>query len=153
MKSSLQITLFAALILSFSSCIKTVEAPPPLVVNPLVGSWYLYDASESSGNIWYSFDAGIDGVISFYENGTAQYDDGYLFLQGSWYTTDLYNGYYDQYGNYYTDLHQSFQTSLGGNGNASLNLYFDDISFSGNTQFTGTYYTGKTIERYTFRRN
>ena len=153
MKHMLRLSLFAILLLSFSSCIKTVEAPPPVVVDPLVGSWYLYDASENYGNGWYSFDAGIDGVISFYENGSAQYDDGSVFFQGSWYTNSVSDGYYDEYGNYYTNLHQSFQTSLTGSGTSSLNLYFDDVSFSGNNQFIGTYYNGKSIECYTFRRN
>ncbi len=153
MKKLLHFSLFTAILFSFTACIKTVETPTPVVVDPLVGSWYLYDASESYGNGWYPFDAGIDGVLSFYENGNAQYDDGNIFFQGSWYTTDVSDGYYDEYGNYYTGYHQSFQTSLSGNNNGSLSLYFDDISFAGSNQFTGTYYTGKSIERYTFKRS
>ena len=153
MKLSLHTSLFASLIFLFSSCAKTYEAPAPVVVDPLVGSWYLYDASESYGSGWYSFNAGVDGVLSFYQNGTAQYDDGYSLMQGDWYTADASDGYYDQYGNYYTDTHTSFSTSLSGSNKSSLDLYFDDIAFSGNNQFTGTYYTGKSIERYTFRRN
>ena len=152
MKSLLRIVPFALLILSFSSCIKRYDTPP-VVIDPLVGSWYLYDASESNGNGWYSFDAGVDGVLSFYENGSAQYDDGYSFLQGSWNTQYISDGYYDEYGNYYTGNHESFQTSLGNNDNTSLNLYFDEIAFSGNNEFIGTYYTGKSVEKYTFRRN
>ncbi len=153
MKTFLRFSLLAILIGSFSSCIKTVEAPPVVVVDPLVGSWYLYNASESYGNGWYSFDAGIDGVISFYENGSAQYDDGYNLLQGSWNTQYSQDGYYDEYGNYYTGNHETFQTSLSGGGNSSLNLYFDDIEFAGNNEFIGTYYTGKGVEKYTFKRD
>lgn len=153
MKLLLRMFPFVLLILSFSSCIKAYEAPPPVLIDPLVGSWYLYDASESYGNGWYAFNAGIDGVVSFYENGTAQYDDGYSLLQGSWLTSYISDGYYDEYDNYYTGNHESFQTSLSGNGSTSLDLYFDDVAFSGNNEFTGTYYTGKSVERYTFRRN
>jgi len=153
MKLFLRILLFTALVSSFASCIKTVEsAPPPPVTDPLLGSWYLYDASESYGNIWYSFNAGINGVVSFYENGDAQYDDGNILMQGYWYTIDASDGYYDEYGNYYTEPHQSFVASFKGSGGSSLDLYFDDISFAGRNQFTGTYYTGKSIERYTFKR-
>ncbi len=153
MKSSLHIFVFAALIFCFSSCVKTVEVPSAPAIDPLVGSWYLYDASQLNGSSWYSFDAGINGVLSFYGNGAAQYDDGSEVLQGSWSTADASDGYYDEYGNYYTNSHETFQTSLSANGNSSLYLLFDDISFAGNNQFTGTFYTGKTIERYTFRRS
>jgi hypothetical protein len=151
MKQILRITLFVAVIFSFSACVKTVETLPQPAVDPLVGTWYLYDASKSYDNYWQSFDPGIYGVLSFYENGNAQYDDGNILMQGSWYTSYTNNGYYDAYGNYYTDAHQSFQASFTG-GNQPFNLYFDDISFAGNNQFTGTYYTGKSIERYTFER-
>lgn len=153
MKLSLRFFLLAAVIFSFASCIKTVETvPPPPAPDPLLGSWYLYNASESYGGGWYSFNAGIDGVLSFYENGNAQYDDGYVLMQGYWYTIDASDGYYDEYGNYYVEPHQSFVASFKGSGGNSLDLYFDDISFAGRNQFTGTYYTGKSIQRYTFKR-
>ena len=153
MKKRYIFSFFIAMVVFFSACTKTVEVPVQNYVDPLVGSWYLYDASESYGNGWYRFDAGIDGVISFYSNGTAQYDDGYDFMQGSWYMADASTGYYDQFGNYYSDPHQTFQTSLKGSNGTSLTLYFDDFSFAGNNEFIGTYYNGKSIERYTFKRN
>lgn len=152
MKRILSLTLIIAAIFSLTSCVKTVETVPRPVVNPIAGSWYLYDASELYGNSWYSFNAGIDGILTFYENGNAQYDDGYSFMQGTWYTSYISDGYYDQYGNYYTDMHQDFQASVSNRKGYSLDLYFDDISFAGNNTFIGTYYTGKSIERYTFRR-
>lgn len=153
MKLLLRISLFAVVAILFSSCVKTVETPPRPVANPLEGSWYLYDASEWYGSgDWYPFNAGISGVFSFYNNGSAQYDDGYDLLQGSWYTSEAADGYYDQYGDYHTGYHQRFQTQLSGTGNSSLSLYFDDISFAGYNQFTGTYDNGKSIERYIFKR-
>ncbi len=154
MKKLLSLLLFYAAIISFSSCIKTVDAVPPQpVTDPLAGSWYLYDASENSNGSWYSFDPGIYGVLTFYNNSNAQYDDGNVLLQGDWSTNYTSDGYYDEYGNYYTDEHEGFQCSFTGSGNNSLYLYFDDISFAGNNQFTGTYYTGKSVERYTFKRS
>ena len=151
MKRLLLFSFFAVALL-LTSCVKTVEVPVQPYTDPLVGSWYLYDASESYGSGWYPFDAGIDGVLSFYQDGSAEYDDGNVYLQGSWYTADASTGYYDQYGNYYTEPHQSFQTSLSG-GRSSLNLYFDDFSFAGSNTFIGTYYNGKSVDRYTFRRS
>ena len=152
MKLFVRTFLFAALIFSFASCIKTVETAPPPIADPLLGSWYLYDASESYGSGWYSFNANVNGILSFYENGTAQYDEGNIFMQGYWYTIDASDGYYDAYGNYYVEPHQSFVASFTGSRGSSLDLYFDDISFVGSNQFTGTYYTGKSIQRYTFKR-
>lgn len=153
MKKFLLLTLITVAVLGLSSCIKTVETPPQPVVDPLVGSWYLYDASELYVNTWHSFDAGIYGVLSFYENGNAQYDDGNVLMQGNWYTNYVSDGYYDEYGNYYTDLHQNFQATMSNGKGNSLVLYFDDISFAGNNQFTATYYTGKSVQLYTFKRD
>ena len=82
MKQILHITLLAAVVFSFTSCIKTVEAPPPPAVDPLVGSWYLYDASELYGNNWYLFDPGIYGIVSFYQDGRARYEEGNALLNG-----------------------------------------------------------------------
>lgn len=153
MKKLLPLTLIITAVFSLSSCIKRVDVPLPQTIDPLVGSWYLYDASELYGNTWHSFDAGIYGVLSLYNDGTAQYDEGHLFLQGNWYSNTISDGYYDEYGNYYTGLHSNFQASMSsGNGN-SLDLYFDDISFAGSNTFIGTYYTNNSIQRYTFKRN
>ena len=150
MKKFLRFLFIAAIIFSFTSCIKTVDSPAP-AVNPIAGSWYLYDATESYGSDWYAFNANIYGVLTFYSNGSAQYDDGNLFMHGTWYMNDINDGYYDRYGNYYSDWHQNFEASLNGNGR-SLDLYFDNISFVGNNKFIGTYYTGESIQRYTFVR-
>src|SRR5207237_6263486 len=101
---------------------------------------------------WYSFDAGSDGVFTFYNNGSAQYDDGYSLLQGNWDSYTQTGGYYDEYGNYYTNAHQTFQVQASNNGGGSLDLYFDDISFINRNTFIGTYYNGKDVEKYTFSR-
>lgn len=152
MKQFLSLTLITVAIISFTSCIKTVETPPPPpAIDPLAGSWYLYDASELYGNNWYSFDPGIYGIVSFYHDGSAQYDEGNVLLNGYWYSNYISDGYYDEYGNYYTDLHQNLEASFSG-GSRALDLYFDDINFAGRNTFIGTYYTGKTIQRYTFKR-
>lgn len=152
MRSSLRIFFFAAIISMLSSCIKTVETVQPPPADPLPGSWYLYNAAESYGGGWYSFNAGINGIITFYGNGNADYDDGHVLMHGYWYTIDAMDGYYDENGNYYVEPHQNFVASLKGTAGSALDLYFDNISFAGSNQFTGTWYTGHSIQRYTFRR-
>ena len=152
MNSIVRFALASLIIASLASCVKTVEVPQPPASNPITGSWIITDAVENDGTGWYPFNPGIEGVFTFYNNGTAEYDDGYSFLQGNWDSYTQTGGYYDQYGNYYTDAHQTFQVKAGSNGGGSLDLYFDDISFVNTNQFIGTYYNGKGIEKYIFSR-
>jgi len=144
--------LASLIIASLASCTKTVEVPQQPAANPIAGSWIITDAAEYNGNSWYSFDPGTDGVFTFYNNGGAEYDDGNAILQGSWDTYTQTGGYYDEYGNYYTDAHQTFKVQAGSSGGGTLDLYFDDISFVNASQFIGTYYNGKGIEKYIFSR-
>lgn len=150
-----RLLLYALLPFVFIACRKTVDVVPqqPPAVNILVGTWYLYDASIYDNSSWYSYDPQLYGYLSFYPDGVAQYDEGNSFLQGTWSLADSYDGYYDYNGYYHTNLHQSLSVYMTGNGSSSLNLYFDDISFTGNNQFTATYYTNNGIQRYTFRRD
>jgi len=154
MNSIVRFALASLIIASLASCTKTVEVPQqPPVTNPITGSWIITDAAENDGRGWYPFNPGIDGVFTLYNNGAAEYDDGYSFLQGSWDSYTQTSGYYDEYGNYYTDAHQVFQVKAGSNAGGSLDLYLDDISFVNQNQFIGTYYNGKGIEKYVFSRN
>jgi hypothetical protein len=144
--------LASLIISSLASCSKTVEVPQQPARNPITGSWIITDAAENDGSGWYPFNPGIDGVFTFYNNGGAEYDDGYSLLQGSWNSYTQTSGYYDEYGNYYTDAHQTFQVQANNTIGGSLDLYFDDISFANNNQFIGTYYNGRAIEKYIFSR-
>lgn len=152
MNSIVRFTLAMLIIASFASCVKSVEAPQSPAANPLAGSWVITDAAENDGGVWYSFNSGTDGVFTFFSNGSAEYDNGYSLLQGNWNIYTQTGGYYDEYGNYYTDTHQSFKVQANGNGGGSLDLYFDDISILNHNLFIGTYYNGKGIEKYTFSR-
>ena len=145
--------LASLIIGSLASCAKTVEVPQqPPAANPITGSWIITDAEESDGAGWYPFDSGTDGVFTFYNNGGAEYDDGNSYLQGNWDSYTQTGGYYDEYGNYYTDAHQTFQVQAKSTSGGSLDLYFDDISFVSSNQFIGTYYNGKGVEKYIFSR-
>lgn len=152
MKTIVRIALAVIFITSLASCVKTVEVPQSPAANPIAGSWIITDAAEDNGNGWYAFDPGIDGVFTFYLNGAAEYDDGYSFLQGNWDSFTENSGYYDAYGNYYSNTHSTFQVAAGSHAGGSIDLYFDNISFINRNAFTGTYYNGNGIEKYTFSR-
>ena len=152
MTSIVRFALTLLIAASFASCVKTVETPQPPAADPITGSWIIIDAAEYDAGGWYAFDPGTAGVFTFYNNGTAQYDDGYSLLQGNWDSYTQTGGYYDAYGNYYTNAHEVFQVQASGNGGGSIDLYFDDISFVNRNTFIGTYYNGKGVEKYTFSR-
>lgn len=154
MKPVLHFTIFLFAVLSLSSCIKVVNTPPQAAGNPITGSWVLAGAMENDGYGWQSFSPGFEtGIFDFYGNGAAQYTDSYSTLSGSWYTTISTAGYYDEYGVYYNDAHQTFQTQLSDTyGTGTLNLYFDYVNVIGPNSFVATYFDGKYIQRFTFNR-
>ncbi len=147
-KIYLTVSLFIILI-SFQGCIKSVWVPDA----PVNGSWVLSESSRNNGSGWNYFNTGLEaGVFDFYNNGSAQYDDGYNLMRGSWNIRQVSAGYYDQYGNYYNDVHDSFEIHLYDNvTHAAADLYFDDAVFTGN-RIIATNYNGSTISRYVFRR-
>ncbi len=148
MKSILPISV-AALALFASSCRKEIVIP----VQPLQGSWILVQASQNDGGNWQPFYTGLEsGVFYFYSNGSAAYDDGHLTLNGNWFTGTSSAGYYDENGNYYTDLHQTLEVHLRDYySNSSVNMVFDDIKLYGDHLVANNYNNG-VVERYDFSR-
>ncbi len=149
MKSTTHFTilLFAALYLS--GCLKVVESP--VIPAPITGSWMLTSASEGDAYSWQPFSTGLEGG-SFYfsNNGTAQYSDGVLSMQGSWVISNISGGYYDDYGSYYNGVHPQLDLHLSDYySHSSIDLHFDNVSFY-NNQFVATYFNGSYIERYYF---
>lgn len=132
------------------SCAKAVIGPD---IPPLSGSWVLTESSKSNGNGWHYFNTGLEsGVFYFYNNGSAKYADGYSLMTGSWDIRTIGSGYYDQYGNYYNDVHQSFEIHVHDSyTHGSADLYFDDVVFTGN-RIIATNYNGGVIARYIFSR-
>ncbi|PWT95978.1 MAG: hypothetical protein C5B52_16680 [Bacteroidetes bacterium] len=133
-----------------TSCTKEVIVAPQ---SPLIGSWVLTGAEREDSKGWFTYNTGLEnGVFYFYENGSAEYVNGNLDLRGSWYTSTVSGGYYDQYGNYLTDLHTSMQVNVSDYySNSSVNLNFDNITFS-NSRFVATNYDGYGVDRYFFAR-
>lgn len=151
MKTTLSFATVLCFPLLFSSCVKSLDISVS-ENQPVTGSWYVSDASVHDAYGWYSFDPGMPGIFTFYDNGTAQYADDNGNLQGNWNMDIVSTGYYDAHGVFYTDTHNDFRVDVSDGYGGSISLYFDDISFAGNSQFIATYYDGKNIQRFTFTR-
>ena len=145
--------LFVAPVLLFTSCTKSINEPGRSYSTDITGSWYLAEAAESAGNGWNVFSTGLEkGTFTFFGDGSARYDDGYNKMTGTWTIVTLSDGYYDRYGVFHSELHDSFRLHLRDSyTNNSVDLYFDDIIVaSGN--LIGTSYNGHTVNRYIFNR-
>ncbi|MES2005645.1 MAG: hypothetical protein V4450_14095 [Bacteroidota bacterium] len=150
MKRSLRYLPLLFILFFAQSCVKSVIVPSNA---PVTGTWVLSESYKSNGNGWYYFNTGLEnGVFDFYNNGGAQYDDGFNLMRGSWSIRTISSGYYDQYGAYYNDLHDSFEIHVYDSyTKGSADLYFDDVIFTGN-KIIATNYNGGTISKYVFRR-
>lgn len=150
MKRSLLYLSLLFVLFFTQSCVKSVVVADR---SPVTGSWVLSESLRSKGNGWYYFNTGLEnGVFDFYNNGSAQYDDGYSLMRGSWLLRTVSSGYYDQYGDYYNDLHDSFEIHVYDSyTHGSADLYFDDVTFTGN-KIIATNYNGGLISKYVFRR-
>ena len=141
--------LFAAWFLA--GCIKVVDTPA--VVEPIAGSWVLTSASEGDAYSWQPFYTGVEnGTFYFSSNGTAQYTEGAVTMQGNWYITNSSSSYYDEYGSFYNGIHPQLVIHLSDYyTHGAIDFSFDNVSFYGN-QFVATYFNGSLIERYYFGR-
>src|SRR5687767_2273220 len=104
MKSIIRLTLLMVAVASLSGCAKVVIDVQPTIT----GSWVLTDAAHKDEYGWYSVTTGIEqGVFTFYNNGRARYVENGVTMEGTWNIQTVNSGYYDEYGNYYTNSHQS----------------------------------------------
>ena len=150
MKKYLRYLPLLFILLLIQSCTKRVTVPEQA---PVTGSWVLSESSQTSGNGWHYFNTGLEsGVFDFYNDGAAKYDDGYNIMKGSWTLRTVSDAYYDQYGNYYNDLHDTFEVHVYDSyTHDSADLYFDDVVFVGD-KIIATNYSGNTISKYVFKR-
>jgi hypothetical protein len=150
MKSFIRLSLLMVAIASFASCTKVVIDARPASIT---GSWVLTDAAQKDRYGWYTVTTGVEyGVFTFYSNGRARYVENGVVLEGSWNIQTLTSGYYDEYGNYYTNSHQSLSIYVSDYyGDDVIDMYFDNVRISNNS-FVGTNYTHNTIGRYRFSR-
>ncbi len=149
MKTIVRFTMIIAAVYLLSGCTRTYQSPG----NRLSGSWVLNDAAQGGNYGWRPFYTGLEnGVFDFYDNGSAVFTDQQGTMRGSWYVQTVTGGYYDEYGNYYTDVHQELQLQLSDPyTGSSINLYFNDVNIGGG-QMIGTYYDGNYVVRYRFSR-
>jgi len=152
MKKNLSFTILLIFPLLFSSCVKSIDISISNDSNPVTGSWYISSTSANDSYGWFSFDAGIPGTFTFYEDGSARYADDNGDMQGNWHMDLIATGYYDEHGVFQTNTHNNFQVQVSDGYGGNIDLYFDNISFAGNNQFVATYYDGKNIQRFTFSR-
>lgn len=150
MKKSLRYLPLLIILFVAQSCVKTVVGPG---VPPVAGSWTLSESYQNTGSGWRYVNTGLEGgVFDFYNNGAAEFDDGYNFMRGNWTIRTITAGFYDEYGNYYNELHDSFEVHVYDNATrGSIDLYFDDVRFTGN-KIVATNYRGGVISKYVFRR-
>jgi hypothetical protein len=144
--SFLLITAFA-----FTGCSKVIFDDN--YQDSIAGSWVLTDAAHKDAYGWYSVNTGVErGVFTFFNNGDARYEEAGVTMYGTWQVYYNNGGYYDEYGNYYSDRHQSLQVNLNdGYGDESINMYFENVRINSNS-FVGTNYHKDYIERYRFSR-
>jgi len=149
MKSIIRLTLLMVAIASLSGCAKVVIDVQPTIT----GSWVLTDAAHKDAYGWYSVNTGVEqGVFTFYNNGRARYVENGVTMDGTWNIQTVTSGYYDEYGNYYTNSHQSMSLHLSNYyGDDTIDMYFDNIRVYGSS-FVGTNYNNDYIARYRFGR-
>ena len=149
MKSIIRLSLLVVAIASLTGCSKIVIDIQPTIT----GSWVLTDAAHKDAYGWYSVTTGVEnGVFTFFNNGRARYVENGVTLEGNWSIQTVTSGYYDEYGNYYTNSHQSMSIHVSNYyGDDTVDMYFDNVRINNNS-FTGTNYNNNYIGRYRFAR-
>ncbi len=149
MKPILRLTFLFIAIASFSACTKVVVDVQPAIT----GSWVLTDAAHKDAYGWYAVNTGIEnGVFHFYNNGRARYTENGVTLEGTWTIRTITDGYYDEFGVYFTNSHQDLSIHVSSYyGDDAIDMYFDNVKIYGNS-FVATNYANNYIGRYRFSR-
>jgi hypothetical protein len=149
MKSFLRLTLVMVVIASLASCSKVVVDVQPSIT----GSWVLTDAAHKDAHGWYGVTTGVEhGVFTFFNNGRARYSENGVTLEGTYNMQSVTTGYYDEYGNYYTNRHYSLSIHVSDYyGDDAVDMVFDNVRVNANS-FVGTNYNNQYIGRYRFER-
>jgi len=151
MKPILRLTFLFIAIASFASCSKVVV---DVDIQPNInGSWVLTDAAQKDKYGWYTVNTGIEhGIFTFYNNGRARYVENGVTLEGTWSMRSVTDGYYDEYGVYYTNSHYDLSIHVSDYyGDDVIDMYFDNVNVRSNS-FVGTNYNNGYVGRYRFSR-
>lgn len=93
------------------------------------------------------------GTFTFYDDGSAFYEDAIGTMNGTWRLQRVRDGYYDDEGDYQENLHDRFILRMYNfNDNRILDISFDDFRWRGRDQFKALYNTPNYTYRYDFRR-
>jgi hypothetical protein len=149
MKPILRLTFLFIAIASFTACSKVAIDIQPTIT----GSWVLTDAAHKDAYGWYTVPTGIEnGVFNFYNNGRARYTENGVTLEGTWTIRTITDGYYDEYGVYFTNSHQDLSIHVSNYyGDDVIDMYFDNVKIYNNS-FVATNYENNYIGRYRFSR-
>ena len=149
MKTFLRLTFILIVATAFTGCYKK----DVYIQDPVIGSWVLDNASRANSYGWQTFYAGIEnGVLDFYSNGSATYNENHVSLTGNWYISNSNGGYYDESGYYRTGSHQTLYVHLYDSySNSTIDLNFGYVAFQ-NNRFVATDYYAGAVEKYEFSR-
>jgi hypothetical protein len=150
MKLIIRLTFLFIAVASLASCSKAVvvDAQPAIT-----GSWVLTDAAEKDAYGWYTVNTGVEnGIFYFYNNGRAKYVENGATLEGTWTMRTITNGYYDEFGVYFTNSHNDLSIHVSNYyGDDTIDMYFDNVKIYSNS-FVATNYANNSIGRYRFSR-
>lgn len=120
----------------------------------LVGAWQLLYAEKDGFFKTTTINTGYEnGTFYFYDNGQAEFDDGFTLMRGNWELRWVKDGYYDAYGQYQTGSHQVFRLQLVNfQENRVLDWVFDDSGFRSRNQFGASYQSSAFTYRFVFGR-
>lgn len=140
----------ALLAIILPGCSKFIYAPE----DQLEGQWRLHRAERSGFLNRRIIDTDYNnGVFTFNGDGTAEYRDGSIFMNGNWNMRKRRNRSYRDNGDVNDKTRISFSLNLYNfAANRVLNLDFDDCYFNGRNRFTAEYETATYRYRYEFRR-
>lgn len=133
-----------------TGCRKLLEAPE----DKLEGRWRLAYVERQRLFNETTIQTGYEGgSFYFYNNGQAEFVDGFGTMRGNWRIRYVSSGYYDADGNYQSDGHQVFTLYLADfQNNQLLSWDFDHSYFNGRNRFTATYSSAGYNYRYVFHR-
>lgn len=134
MKRNLLAFLWVPLFLSGCTKVLTQE-------DRLVGAWQLLYAEKEGFFKTIPVNTGYEnGTFYFYENGQAEYEDGFTLMRGNWELRWVTDGYYDAAGQYQTINRQVFRLQLVNfQENRVLDWEFDDSGFRSRNRFEASY--------------
>lgn len=149
MKRTILFTSLLFLLIFLAGCSKSVTRPD---ANRVDGTWYVAEASRSSGYGWQYFNPGMPGVFDLYRDGMASYNDANRRMSGNWRISSEYGDHYDEDGRLRTGRHYTWRLHVSDRSSGSyIDMYFDHVVVY-DQLIIATHFDGFYVMRYVFRR-